>query len=311
MLYLFLALLVGALIPVQTAANARLRLAVNNRPIVSALISFTVALTLAAVATLILQGHVVPHFLSTPPPWAYLSGLFGATFVIGNIVLFPKLGAVQTVVLPILGQVIMGLAIDHFGLFRGRQVDVSVFRLGGALVVLLGIAVVLRVLPLKRGTAPAAISEDPDLGASVWVYRLLGVAIGVGSAMQAAINGYVGTLAGSPLFASEINLLVGAVILLVAVLCTSPRQLVTPLKPAPWWMWLGGVVGAIFVIGGAGLTPILGTATTVIAFNAGTIASGQLMESVGAFGARRVPMDGVRLVGLAIIFAGVLMVRML
>lgn len=311
MVYLIIALLVGALIPIQTAANSRLRASVGNKPIVPALVSFSVALTLAALATLATQGQVLPRFATAPPWWAFLSGLFGVAFVIGNILLFPRLGAVQTVVLPILGQVAMGLAIDQFGLFRGRQADVSAWRFLGALVVLVGIAVVLRVVPLRRGTAPARLSEDPELGASVWLYRLVGVAIGVGTAMQTAINGYVGTLAGSPLYASEINLAVGAVLLLVAVMATSPRQLITRVQPGPWWMWLGGFMGAAFVIGGAALAPLLGTATTVIAFNAGTIAGGQVMESVGAFGARRVRMDSTRIVGLALIFAGVLMVRLL
>lgn len=76
-------------------------------------------------------------------------------------------------------------------------------------------------------------------------------------------------------------------------------------------MWLGGVVGAIFVISGATLSPILGTGTTVIAFNAGTIAAGQVLEARGAFGARKNPLTATRLVGLVVIFLGVLAVRLL
>ena len=76
-------------------------------------------------------------------------------------------------------------------------------------------------------------------------------------------------------------------------------------------MWLGGVVGATFVIGGATLVPILGTATTVIAFNSGTIAGGQVMESVGAFGAAKRRINATRALGLLLILAGVLAVRLL
>ncbi|WP_284522769.1 DMT family transporter [Corynebacterium aquatimens] len=49
----------------------------------------------------------------------------------------------------------------------------------------------------------------------------------------------------------------------------------------------------------------------MIAFNAGTIAGGQVMESVGAFGARKRPLDTRRLVGLALTLAGVVAVRLL
>lgn len=57
--------------------------------------------------------------------------------------------------------------------------------------------------------------------------------------------------------------------------------------------------------------PLLGTATTVIAFNAGTIAAGQVLEARGAFGARKNPLTATRLVGLVVVFLGVLAVRLL
>ena len=332
MLYVPLALLVGAFIPVQTAANSRLRQSVGNRPIVPALVSFSIALTVTIIATVLIHGNPLPQFdqsainpahidpattsSTTPYPWwIWLGGVFGVLFVIGNILLFPKLGAVQTVVLPILGQVAMGLVIDQFGLFRGKQVDVSLMRIAGALVVLVGIFVVLRAgnPPAgnpRSGKAPANAAA-PASGPTAWLLRALGVGIGMGSAMQTAINGYAGTVVGSSLHASEINLGVGAVLLLIAVVVTSPRQLVTKPTPGPWWMWLGGFAGAMFVISGATLAPIIGTATTVIAFNAGTIVGGQVLESVGAFGSRKTPMDVTRLIGLALILAGVVAVRLL
>jgi len=225
-------------------------------------------------------------------------------FVLGNILLFPRLGAVQTVVLPILGQVIMGLAIDRFGLFGAPVLEVTFMRVLGAVVVLAGIVMVLRA-----GKRPAA--EGDAEGLELWLFRALGVLVGVGSAVQTAVNGYLGTIAGSSMHAGEINLAVGAVLLLVAVLVTSPRQLVRRPEPGPWWMWLGGLVGATFVISGATLAPLLGTATTVIAFNAGTIAAGQALEARGAFGARKNPLTATRLAGLVVIFLGVLAVRLL
>lgn len=303
---LLVALLVGGIIPIQTGANFRLRVSVGNHPIVSALISFTLALTCAVIATAVTQGNPLPRFATEGQAtwWIWLGGVFGVCFVVGNILLFPKLGAVQTVVLPILGQVLMGLLIDQYGIFGSPRLDVSIARVLGAVVVLVGIAAV--VVAGKKGP----ITGDAT-GAEVWLYRLIGVGVGMGSAMQTAINGYLGTIAGSSLHAAEINLTVGGLILLLLVLCTSPKQLATPPTPGPWWMWLGGVVGAIFVIAGAKLSPILGTATTVIAFNAGTIFGGQLMEARGAFGAKKSPLTPVRVLGLVLIFAGVVAVRML
>ena len=301
---LLVALAVGGLIPIQTAANSRLRLSVGNKPVVSALISFSVALLVAVIATAVLRGNPVPQFSADVPWWGWLGGVMGVCFVLGNILLFPRLGALETVVLPILGQVVMGLLVDRFGLLGAPAMPVSWMRVLGAAVVFAGIVVVLR-----SGRRP--VLEGDAEGLELAIFRVLGVLVGVCTAIQTSVNGYMGGIAGSSMHAGEINLAVGAVLLLVAALVTSPRQLARRPERGPWWMWLGGLVGATFVISGATLAPLLGTATTVIAFNAGTIAAGQELEARGAFGARKNPLTATRLAGLVVIFLGVLAVRLL
>ena len=300
---LLIALAVGGLIPIQTAANSRLRASVGNKPVMPALISFSSALFFAVVATTVLRGNPVPQFSADVPWWGWLGGVMGVCFVLGNILLFPRLGALETVVLPILGQVVMGLLVDRFGLFGAPAMPVSWMRVLGAAVVFAGIVVVLR-----SGRRP--VLEGDAEGLELAIFRVLGVLVGVCTAIQTSVNGYMGGIAGSSMHAGEINLAVGAVLLLVAALVTSPRQLVRRPEPGPWWMWLGGLVGATFVISGATLAPLLGTATTVIAFNAGTIAAGQALEARGAFGARKNPLTATRLAGLVVIFLGVLAVRL-
>ena len=301
---LLVALAVGGLIPIQTAANSRLRMSVGNKPVMPALISFSSALFFAVVATTVLRGNPMPQFSADVPWWGWLGGVMGVCFVLGNILLFPRLGALETVVLPILGQVVMGLLVDRFGLLGAPAMPVSWMRVLGAAVVFAGIVVVLR-----SGRRP--VLEGDAEGLELAIFLVLGVLVGVCTAIQTSVNGYMGGIAGSSMHAGEINLAVGAVLLLVAALVTSPRQLVRRPEPGPWWMWLGGLVGATFVISGATLAPLLGTATTVIAFNAGTIAAGQALEARGAFGARKNPLTATRLAGLVVIFLGVLAVRLL
>ena len=301
---LLIALAVGGLIPIQTAANSRLRASVGNKPVMPALISFSSALFFAVVATTVLRGNPVPQFSADVPWWGWLGGVMGVCFVLGNILLFPRLGALETVVLPILGQVVMGLLVDRFGLLGAPAMPVSWMRVLGAAVVFAGIVVVLR-----SGRRP--VLEGDAEGLELAIFRVLGVLVGVCTAIQTSVNGYMGGIAGSSMHAGEINLAVGAVLLLVAALVTSPRQLARRPERGPWWMWLGGLVGATFVISGATLAPLLGTATTVIAFNAGTIAAGQALEARGAFGARKNSLTPTRLAGLVVIFLGVLAVRLL
>ena len=305
---LLMAMLVGAIVPVQTAINTRLRQSVGS-PIGATFVSFIIAVVVASIIAWGASGALVPN-LSTAaaqPWWAWLGGFMGVMFIAGNIVLFPKLGPVQTVILPILGQVLMGLLIDRFGLFQSPQVAVGPLRLLGALIVVGGIAMVLEIGRTRtvQGTAD---------GAALWALRAFGVVLGMGSATQTAVNGHLGRALGSSLQAGQISLVVGLVLLAVmSVLLSGPRRaLATGIEPGPWWMWLGGMLGAFFVFGGAALSPILGTGTTVIAALVGNIICGQVLESlgVGTGGRRSVPTP-YRLAGLAIVLAGVVMVRML
>ncbi|WP_034998409.1 MULTISPECIES: DMT family transporter, partial [Corynebacterium] len=230
---LLVALAVGGLIPIQTAANSRLRASVGNKPVMPALISFSSALFFAVVATTVLRGNPVPQFSADVPWWGWLGGVMGVCFVLGNILLFPRLGALETVVLPILGQVVMGLLVDRFGLLGAPAMPVSWMRVLGAAVVFAGIVVVLR-----SGRRP--VLEGDAEGLELAIFRVLGVLVGVCTAIQTSVNGYMGGIAGSSMHAGEINLAVGAVLLLVAALVTSPRQLARRPEPGPWWMWLGG-----------------------------------------------------------------------
>lgn len=305
---LLMAMLVGAIVPVQTAINTRLRQSVGS-PIGATFVSFIIAVVVASVISWGASGALVPDLstAASQPWWAWLGGFMGVMFIAGNIVLFPKLGPVQTVILPILGQVIMGLLIDRFGLFQSPQVAVGLWRLLGALIVVGGIAMVLEIgrTPTLQGTAE---------GAALWLFRAFGVVMGMGSATQTAVNGHLGRALGSSLQAGQISLVVGLALLAVmSVVLSGPRRaLTTGIAPGPWWMWLGGMLGAFFVFGGATLSPILGTGTTVIAALVGNIICGQVLESLGVgTGGHRSAPTPYRLTGLAIVLAGVVMVRML
>lgn len=303
-----LAMLVGAIVPVQTAVNTRLRQSVGS-PIAATLLSFLVAVAVATVIAGLATSTVIPN-LAIPaqePWWIWLGGFMGVMFIAGNIVLFPQLGPVQTVILPILGQVIMGLIVDRFGLFASPQITVGALRVLGAFIVVVGIAMVLEVGRTSRSLARAT-------GAKLWLLRGLGVIMGMGSATQTAVNGHLGRVLDSPIQAGQISLAVGLAVLvvLVVVLPQDRRAIASGVAPGPWWMWMGGVLGAFFVFGGAWLSPLLGTGTTVIGSLTGTIICGQVLESLGVgTGGRKAPPTPYRIVGLAVVLVGVAMVRLL
>jgi transporter family-2 protein len=72
----------------------------------------------------------------------WLGGLLGAFFVCASIVLIPLLGAATTIGLFLAGQVIASITIDHFGLLGVPVQSASIPRLLGALLIIVGVAVV-------------------------------------------------------------------------------------------------------------------------------------------------------------------------
>lgn len=304
------ALLVGSVVPAQTAVNGKLRLSVGA-PIPTALISFSVAFVCALVLAVTASGGLFGLSAAAGQPWwVWIGGAMGVIFLTGNVILFPKIGSVETVVIPIIGMVIMALAIDQFGLFGSPRNEVGLLRLLGAAVVVAGVLLVHVVG--RPGTKSTTTGGDAD-ARSAWLWRAFGVFMGMCSASQTAANGYLGTVLGSSLQAGAVNLAVGSILLLLLSLFlpASRKALLSGVSPGPWWMWLGGVFGAAFVVGAATLAPILGTGTTVIAQLAGTIICGQIIEAGGFFGSPKSRIRAPRVVGLALVFLGVVMVRLL
>lgn len=302
------AMAVGAVIPAQTAVNSRLRTSVGA-PLPTSFYSFTVAFLCAVTLAVAISGFRWDFAAAAAEPWwVWIGGVMGTVFLTGNVLLFPRLGSVETVVIPILGQVIMALVIDQFGFFGAPQTEASALRLLGAVVVLAGI-VCIHVL---RHNSDGAIRSHAG-GGSLWGWRAFGVFMGMCSATQTAANGYLGTVLGSSIQAGAVNLAVGATLLfLLSLTFRSSRQaLLSTIEPGPWWMWLGGVFGAIFVVGMATLAPIIGTGATVIGQLAGTIICGQVIERFGFFGSPKTPLHANRVVGLVLVFIGAVLVRAL
>jgi transporter family-2 protein len=71
-------------------------------------------------------------------------GFLGAFYVTASIILTPRLGAVATVGFIIAGQVAMSIILDRFGLLNLPVQPVTLPKLGGAILVIVGAAIVLR-----------------------------------------------------------------------------------------------------------------------------------------------------------------------
>ncbi|MFR7426447.1 MAG: DMT family transporter [Bifidobacterium pullorum] len=138
MLLAVLGVLTGIVTPLQTAVNARLRGTLGT-PFRASLVSFTVGLAATTIAALLLGPYpLVPESALQGPWWMWFAGLFGVIFMTGNILLLPKLGSLQTVLMPVLGQITMGLLIDQFGWLDSPRHPMNVARAAGLVLAVLG-----------------------------------------------------------------------------------------------------------------------------------------------------------------------------
>lgn len=72
-------------------------------------------------------------------PWYMLaSGVFGVTLYLTLGYTLPRLGATTVMLLIFIGQLLIGMQIDQFGLFGYAQRSIDAWKLIGALIVLLG-----------------------------------------------------------------------------------------------------------------------------------------------------------------------------
>jgi transporter family-2 protein len=139
-LYLLAALITGAGISVQALANSRLRVALGT-PLWGAVGQFIVGLVLLiAIAVITRQPNPTTGELSKMPWWGWTGGAFGALFIVVSIVLTPRLGTALTLSSITVGQLLMALALDHYGWLGATVVRLSLPRALGAMCLLVGIA---------------------------------------------------------------------------------------------------------------------------------------------------------------------------
>lgn len=150
MAWIALALLAGAVLPVQGALNALLRHDLGGAPFAVGTVSFVVAtIAMAAVllATLAWPSTPRPHLegVSAMPWWGWLGGFAGATYVTTVFTAMPAIGASAAVGLTVAGQQIVSVFVDRNGWFRLPRRPVSRLRLVGVVLILAGVGLIKAV----------------------------------------------------------------------------------------------------------------------------------------------------------------------
>ncbi|MDP8915663.1 MAG: DMT family transporter [Pseudomonadota bacterium] len=128
-------------------------------------------------------------------------------------------------------------------------------------------------------------------------------------ALQAPTNAALARSVGSPVNAALVSFAVGTVGLLLAAALLGARPDMAGVRASPWWAWVGGLYGAVLVAATAYAAPRLGVAATLTLVVAGQFVMAVALDHYGALGLAPRPLTLSKLAGLALIGAGVLLVR--
>ena len=96
---------------------------------------------------------------------------------------------------------------------------------------------------------------------------------------------------------------------LVVLALRVPIPIANAWSASQWWLWTGGLLGALYISAAVVLAPRLGAATLVAAVVAGQMAASLVLDHFGWVGFPEHPVNGLRLLGASLVILGVVLVQ--
>lgn len=138
------AMLAGACISVQAAANASLRAYLNDARWAT---FFSISGTIiTAVVVMLAIGPAAPSAaaIRAAPWWNWIGGPLGAVIVLAGAALSPRLGAAAFIAAVVAGQLASSITLDHFGWMNLPHQPINASRAIGVVLVFFGVLLVTR-----------------------------------------------------------------------------------------------------------------------------------------------------------------------
>lgn len=129
------------------------------------------------------------------------------------------------------------------------------------------------------------------------------------TALQGPANARLSQGVGSVINGALVSFVIGTVALAVIALFMQVRPEGQAVRSIPWWGWLGGLYGCLFVTSIAWGVPKLGVGTTLTIVVAGQLLLAVVLDHFGAFGAPVTSISWGRIGGIVLVIGGVLLVR--
>jgi transporter family-2 protein len=127
--------------------------------------------------------------------------------------------------------------------------------------------------------------------------------------LQAAVNAKLADYVGGPVRASAISFTVGAICLAIVV-ALFYRSGGHRAGHAPWWAWIGGALGAVFVTSSVVVPVRIGAAAFFGIVVAAQLVTSVLIDQFGWLSFAQRQLSPLRLVGVGLLISGAVLVRL-
>ena len=282
----------------QARANGELSHRMGN-PIEAALVSFGSGLLIISLISIFtpsirngmknLKGAVSRREI---PAWTLFAGMLGGGFVAVQTQIVPIIGVAIYSVASIAGQAAASLIVDRIGLTGGGKKQITVRRVAAAGVTVF--AVLVSVLDRM---------EAQNLSLFAVIFGCFaGAIVGV----QRALNGQINESTHQSFATSWLNFIMGTtfLFLFLAIGVLINRAEIVALPSGPWWMYMGGTIGVIYIAFTSTIVQHLGVLTFTLISVGGQLAGSLLIDLYS-------PTEGVQIsaylvTGIVMTYLGVI-----
>ncbi len=144
-------------------------------------------------------------------------------------------------------------------------------------------------------------------------YLIMFVTLLVGGIIpiQAVLNTRLGRLTGGPLMGSLISFIVGLLCLFILNISFNNGAIlqVKPSGVTPWYLWLGGLIGAIFVAYVTWINQTQGVALTFLLVVSGQIFMSLFIDHYGLLGSEIRTITLQKFAGVVLVIAGIFLIK--
>ena len=142
--FILLSFSAGFAVPLQAGTNARLGNLMGH-PLWATAVSLLVSLVVLVVVIIVVKAPR-PDLVAVRegPWWIWMGGVAGVFYITTALLMAPRLGAINFIMAALIGQLVVSIVIDYFGLLGFPKQPLNINKLVGISVVIGGFLITTR-----------------------------------------------------------------------------------------------------------------------------------------------------------------------